>query len=106
MKEFISSQKNIRRIEFWAATLLFVFFLFFYISQAVAIDNPTTTSLGYLRSPFDFAFLSQIVRYVTVYGSFLLLDFIIAPGLIRKERIVLNILLLISLFLIAGLVFG
>ena len=106
MKEFISNQKNIHRIEFWAATMFFIFFLFFYISHAVGFDDTATTSLGYVRSPFNFSFLSQMVRYGTLYGAFLLLDLIIAPQLIRKEHIVLNILILISLFLIAGLVFG
>lgn len=105
MKEFISKQENIHRIEFWAATALLVFSLFFYITNAISIDSPSNAS-GTVRSPFDLAFLSQLVRYVVVYGAFLLLDFVIIPRLTRKESTVLNILFILSLLVVVGLVFG
>jgi two-component system, LytTR family, sensor kinase len=106
MKEFISKQENVHRVEFWAATALFVFILFFYISHTAGIDNPAAMTPGEVKTPFDLAFLSQLVRYVVVYGTFLFLDLTIVPRLMRKESTVLNVLIILSLLLIVGLVFG
>lgn len=105
MKEFISKQKNIHRIEFGAATTLLAFIVFFYITHAVGINDPSAT-LKDVKPPFDLSFLYRIVRYIVIYCSFLLLDFIVVPRLIRKESIILNIFVVILLLLVASLVFG
>jgi two-component system, LytTR family, sensor kinase len=98
-------QQNIRRIEFWVATMLFVFIVFFHITNAMGIDNYGTEA-GEIKTPFDVLFLSQLGRYVVIYGAFLLLNFVIVPRLVRREAVFLSILLSITLLFLTGLVFG
>jgi two-component system LytT family sensor kinase len=105
MTTFITKQENIQRIEFWAATTLFIFIVFFHITDAMAINSLSTTT-GEAKPPFDLIFLSRLVRYVVIYAAFLLLNFTIIPSLIRKKATALNILLIILLLITVGLVFG
>lgn len=105
MKEFTTKQETVHRIEFWAATTLFVFIVFFQITNAVRIDSPGAAS-GDVKAPFDFVFLSRLLRYAVVYGAFLLLNFTVVPRLLRNESAVLNILLIALVLLVAGLVFS
>lgn len=105
MKSFITKQENIHRVEFWAATTLFVFIVFFHIAHAAGMDRSGAMSEE-VKAPFDLAFLSRLVRYVIIYGAFLVLSFTIVPRLIRKESNVVNILLIILLLLAVSIVFG
>jgi histidine kinase len=107
MKEFIKRTVNFTRVEFWAATTLFVFAIFFLITNTLGNDwNSVRNSSDNIRVPFDYYFVSKLLRYTILYLAFLLLNFVIVPRLIRKESLVLDILLIILIFLAVGLVFG
>ena len=107
MKDLIFKPSNINKIEFWAATTIFVLLVFSHISQSLNIDWPPSRvqSTG-AATPFNYQFISELIRYVTIYGSFLLLNFKVVPRLIKKEALVLHIFLVIIVFLLVGVIFG
>lgn len=107
MKDFIYKPANINRIEFWAATTIFVLLVFFHISDSLSIDwppqreNPQNTG-----TPFSYHFISELIRYCILYGAFLLLNFRVVPKLIRKEAVLLHVFIILIIFLLVGVVFG
>ncbi|HUQ97278.1 MAG TPA: histidine kinase [Chitinophagaceae bacterium] len=105
MKEFIFKKETIQRIEFWAATTLFVFVVFFHIANAARTDSPDT-DFSQVTAPFNMAFLSLLVRYLVIYCAFLVLNFTVVPKLVQKEGLAFHIFLIIVLFVIIGFVFG
>ena len=106
MKDFISKPANFSKLEFWGATTFFVFAVFFLISDALNIGLNNTGNNGITKSPFDYYFVNNLIRYTVLYGAFLILNFRIVPDFIKKEAIWVNIILTIILFLLIGLIFG
>jgi hypothetical protein len=114
MKDLSLTPSIISKVEFWVSTAIFVFSVFLLITPAV--DNDFTTVSTPNRFYFDEAgipfnyyrhyFIPKLVRYTTLYLAFLLLNFVIAPKLLRKERLLIHILLIIPVFVVTGLVFG
>jgi two-component system, LytTR family, sensor kinase len=105
MKDFFKPA-NIHKIEFWAATSIFIFAVFFLTTSTTSISQ-----LHFQRSgiPFNYYanyFLPQLFRYAFLYAAFLLINFWVAPSLIKKERVGLNILLVVVTFATIGLVLG
>ncbi len=106
MKDFISKPENFSKIEFWGVTTLYVFAVFFLISDSLNIawvhTNPTEAG----TTPFDYYFISKLIRYTALYGGFLILNFRIVPELIKKEAVWLHVFLILILLLLIGLVFA
>ncbi|HVF97533.1 MAG TPA: histidine kinase [Flavisolibacter sp.] len=105
MKEFISRPSVIRQVEFWGATTVYVFAVFFLISNALNIgwDNNASTP-G--TSPFDYYFVSKLIRFTILYGAFLLLNFRIVPALVNGTSPALNVIITLLLFFVIGLGYG
>ncbi|WP_237144859.1 sensor histidine kinase [Pontibacter pamirensis] len=61
---------------------------------------------GITFSYYQDYYFPQLVRYTLLYLSFLLLNFRVVPGLLRKEAMFLNISFVVATFLIVGFVFG
>ena len=107
MKEYISNPANIRRIEFWAATTIFVFAVFFMVQAVLSNDwIAVDGSPAFQRKRLNYYFVSRLCRYIIFYAGFLILSFVIVPKLIRKSDLFLNILLAIFIFGISGYLFG
>lgn len=107
MKDFINKPANFNRIEFWAATTLFVFLVFFHISDAVHNgETRAQVSSAEANVPFSYYFVAKLIQYAVLYLAFLFLNFIVVPKLIRKEGLFQNILSVILTLLAAGTVFG
>lgn len=112
MKDIINKEENIRRIEFWAATAIFVFAIFFLITNPVQSNyNWTPNKVHFDKvninySYFENYFIPKFVNYCVIYLSFLLLNFYAIPKLIKKEALVRNILLVIGIIIFLGIVFG
>ena len=105
MKEFIIKPEHLSRIELWAATTIFVFSVFFLVTNMVG----TNEYLYKEGTPFDYYsnyFFPQLIRFVVLFLIFLLLNFKVIPRLIAKERLALNITILVVVFLSLGLVIG
>lgn len=94
------------KVEFWAATTIFAFSVFFLLSGIV---NAHEGLFFDPHIPFnyygDFIFPS-LIRYTFLYGAFLLLNFKVLPKLVAKERVALNCFYLILIFLATGTLFG
>ncbi|MES3019147.1 MAG: histidine kinase [Bacteroidota bacterium] len=109
MKNFIKNPSDINRIEYWAATTMFVFSIFFLVSSSVNIsewryDTKTFEEAEQHYSYFNNYFLPALVRYITFYGSYLLLSFIIVPPLTRRVNITVNIILTVVVFYLISVV--
>src|SRR5215203_1814530 len=105
MKDFITKPDNFKKIEFWAATTIFVFLVFFHISHALNIEWPPTPGAAPQRYPFGYNFVYKLIQYVVLYGTFLILNFSIVPKLMRRESLVLNILFVLVIYLVIGTLF-
>ena len=103
MKNFLKNPTDINRIEYWAATTMFVFSIFFLVSSSVNISE-YGHDIGLFKeaeqhySYFNNYFLPTFVRYVTFYGSYLLLSFIVVPPVTRKENVTLNVIITLVTF--------
>lgn len=113
MKALISKSENFNRIEFWAATTLFVFVVFFFITEGVqdvaTLHTPNKWHFEQAGISFHYYqhyFIPLLIRYTFLFLAFLLLNFYVIPRLVRKQAITLNILLLLVTFVAGGLVFG
>lgn len=96
---------NFARVEFWGATTIFVFLVFFHISFSLGNDWVKDYP-GKINIPFDHYFLSHLLRYATLYGAFLVLNFVAVPKLVHNEQFVNNIGLVILVFATVGVVIG
>src|SRR5688500_17008094 len=106
MKDFISKPANFNKIEFWGATTIFVFAVFFLISNATNLGWTNSNSPETAQTPFDYYFISKLIQYTVLYGAFIILNFRIVPELFRKEALWLNIIITLILFTLMGLIFG
>jgi len=114
MKDFINRPGNLARIEFWAATTIFVFVVFSLIATAVSkegldIWTPNRYQIQEANLTFNYYqhyFFPQLIRCTSLYLALLLLNFRIVPSIIRKQGIIQNIFLIIMVYLTLGLVVG
>jgi two-component system LytT family sensor kinase len=114
MKELIKKPVDFNKIEFWAATTMYVFSVFLLVSKATQGDEFSTWTSNRVEfsdrhleySYFSNYFIPKLIRYSFFYCSYLLLSLSIVPAMIKKERLVINITLIIILFLTLGVVFG
>ena len=105
MKDFLVKPSTFRQIEFWGITTLFVFAVFILITHTLNIGGNNAIGAG-VTSPFNYYFVSKLVRYVVLYCAFLVLNFKIVPALLRKEALWLNIVATVLMFVVIGLVYG
>ncbi|WP_229802010.1 sensor histidine kinase [Pontibacter akesuensis] len=105
LKSFVAKPFQINKVELWAATTIYAFAVFF-----LATDRASNKYLfDEARIPFNYYedyFFPQLVRYTLLYLAFLLLNFKVAPKLIRKEALAQSIFLIVVTFLVIGTVFG
>ena len=111
MKESTDTPANYTRVEFWAATTLFVFSLFFFITKDVDNDtfSPTKVLFEEAGMPFHFYsdyFFPRLVRDIVLFSTFLLLNFLIVPRLLHKQRVMLNVMMILVLVVVITLVLG
>ena len=101
MKDLITKPANFSRIEFWGATTIFVFSVFFLISDALHLGFGSNSREG-AATPFDYYFVSKLIRYTVLYLAFLLLNFKIVPQLTKKQNLPLNLFITLVLFVLIG----
>ena len=106
MKAFLNKTENFTRIEFWAATTLLVFLVFFHISDAMSINPAPEGNTHGPRNPFHYDFVARLIKYFLLYGAFLLANFKIVPALLKKESLLLNIAFAILIVALIGLILG
>ena len=113
MKDLMNRSVLFSRIEFWAATTIFVFDVFFFITEGF---DDIASIRTYNRRPFEEAgisfnyyrnyFIPRLIRYTFLFLAFMLLNFNIVPKLVRKEAMYRNILVILITFITGGFVLG
>jgi two-component system, LytTR family, sensor kinase len=111
MKEFIYNPDTLKKIEFWAATTIFVFAVFFLSTSAVSPEVVNRISDRFDEANFTFNyyenyFFPKLIQYTVLYGAFCFLNFKVVPALIKKESLARDIVFVILIFILIGLVFG
>ncbi|EMR03350.1 sensor histidine kinase [Cesiribacter andamanensis] len=113
MKDDLSRSENFNRVEFWAVTTLFVFAVFFFISEGIQnIAHVRTPNRYYFDQAliyFDYYrhyFWPQLIRYSFLFVAFLVLNFRVVPQLIRRKSLLRNVLLVLVFFVLGGLVYS
>ncbi|MBA2746987.1 MAG: histidine kinase [Flavisolibacter sp.] len=106
MRNLISKPENFNRLEFWAATTIFVFIIFFHITDALTGHTVYEVGIEKQNAPFSYYFVSQLIRYIVLYASFIFLNFYVVPRLVKKEDTWLNIFSMLLIFLIVALTLG
>lgn len=110
MKEILNKPADINKMEFWAATTMFVFSIFFLVSGSInqnwVQDKYEFTEAHQQYSYFYNHFLPSLIRYSVFFGGYLLLTFLIIPPLSRKKNIALNIILTLGIFYFLSIVLG
>jgi two-component system LytT family sensor kinase len=113
MKEVMKETVSFTRIEFWAATTLFVFAVFFFITDGrediINVIPPNKALFDQAGFPFSFYrnyFVPQLVRNSFLFSAFLLLNFVVVPQLIKKEALFKNTSIVLLLFLLSGVILG
>ncbi|AHM62719.1 histidine kinase internal subunit [Flammeovirgaceae bacterium 311] len=113
MNGLVNKYADFSKVEFWATITLFVFMVFFYITDSV-------DSASYIKAPnkrffdeaninFDYYsnyFFPQLLRSTFLFLAFLLLNFVVVPRLIRKQALARNVMLVLLTLAAAGLVLG
>lgn len=105
IKNFIEQPLHVRKVEFWAATTIFVFAVFtLFTSGSPNIGMFEEAGIRFYY--YEHYFVPQLIRYTVLYLAFLLLNFMVIPRLLEKEDLFLNITLLIVTFLVLGFAIG
>lgn len=108
MKNFIKSPTDINRIEYWAATTLFVFSAFFLVYGSLSdrwqLNQHEFKEAHQQYSYFGNYFVPTLFRYITFYGAYCLLTFVIVPPLSKKEGISLNIIFAVGIFYLISVI--
>lgn len=114
MLDFLKKQSTFTKIEFWASTTLFVFIMFFFVTDS--LDGPSAMDSAPYKSYFEKAnvtysyytnyFIPQFIHNIFLFLAFLCLNFLIIPKIVKREALLRNIIFLVLIFLAGGVLFG
>ncbi len=102
--------KDVRKIEFWMATIVFV-----AVVYALLVDTNNRDDSGihnyFLHQKISYSyffnfFVPNFIIDLLLYVLFLLLNFVLIPSLINRKRELRNYSLLAALILTSGLILG
>jgi len=106
MKDYIYNPDNFKKIEFWAATTIFVFAVFFLTSGATDSNKYLFDQANITFYYYRNFFWPQLIQIVLLYGAFWCLNFKIIPTLVTKKALFRDITFIILIFIAISLVFG
>jgi len=102
--------KDLRKIEFWVSTALYILVVILLISGADArVRNENY--YHFLSEKVTYSYFSnylvpELFRFSILYLSFLAINFCIMPAFLKKQNVIANSFLLGGLFLVGGLIFS
>src|SRR5688500_3866565 len=94
VKAFIRDTPAAFKLEFWAMTTIYVFVMFFHITDI--IDAGEFKLEEGRAIPFEYYFYPVMIRYTILYIGLLIMNFVVLPGLVKKEAVATNVMLLIG----------
>ena len=105
LKSYISEPIHRNKVEFWAATTIFVFALF-SLALGVSPNRYQFSEAGIEYNYYEHYFFPQLFRYLLLYLVFLLTNFVLVPRLLRKQSLWLNTFLTLLTFVAVGFFVG
>ncbi|MDO1448944.1 histidine kinase [Rhodocytophaga aerolata] len=114
MKDLIKKPESLSKLEFWAATTIYVFSVFLLITPAVnnehsVVFTPNKPLFDEANIYFNYYknyFIPQLIQYTTFYLAFMALNFSIMPMFLSKKELAKNILFVVFVFLICSIILG
>jgi len=114
MNDLLKKNLNLGKIEFWAATTIYVFGLLLLLAKVSnSVENEIWTPYRYMFNNYHlhysyskYFFFPQVFRYTGYYGAYLLWNFIIVPALAQKRRVAWHIILGLALLVALWGLFG
>lgn len=103
----IKNLKELHKIEFWAASLIYGYVILNLISNGSYAYTMRPGEFEAANIPFSYTgnyFIPGLFKYSILYFSFLALNFCILPPLYQKKNTGVYLLLLLVVFLLSGLV--
>jgi hypothetical protein len=109
----ISRRANFTTIEFWASITIFVFIIFFFVT--IGLDSNAHVNarnkvyFDKAKVPFNYYqhyFFPRIIRHIFFFLSFLFLNFIVVPKLLKKEELVKNFLFIALVYVTIAAALG
>jgi two-component system LytT family sensor kinase len=106
MITLIKKPVDLKRIELWAAGLIYGFILLMLLARVAESNvNVIWTPYRYMFEEYHlhysyskYYFLPMVARYTLYFFSFLLWNFVIIPSLVEKRKTTLMIVLAVALF--------
>lgn len=113
MKDLLKKPVTFEKVEFWAATAMYVFAVFTLLGSSrlnhYHWDIPNEYLFEQYRVPFSYVkyyFLPELCRYTLYYCAYLAFTFIVIKRLTNHRNIILTILLILCIYLIMFGVLG
>src|SRR5438128_2213518 len=110
MRKGLRLNTTFAKVEFWAATTIFAFALFFFINEGLAGNGaqyqPYFEKAGIPFNFFKNHFLPQLVRNITLFGALLFLNFIVIPALVSRDHSMRNVVFCALTFLATTIICG
>ncbi len=100
----VESNKKVelfKRIEFWTITLTFIIIIFSLIIHPI-MSQAAVPQVPLLR--YDFPY--QIMKYLVIYGMFLLFNYRIAPAIALNKKLFSNLAYAIAVVMVGGFLFS
>ncbi|MBC5994460.1 sensor histidine kinase [Pontibacter cellulosilyticus] len=105
LKTYIAEPIHRNKVEFWAATTIFVFALF-SLAIGVSPNRYLFREAGIEYNYYEHYFIPQLFRYLLLYLVFLFTNFVLIPKLLKKKLLWLNAFLTLITFVAVGLFVG
>ena len=105
IKSYIAEPIHRNKVEFWAATTIFVFALF-SLAIGVSPNRYLFREAGIEYNYYEHFFLPQLFRYLLLYLVFLFANFVLVPKLLKKQSLWLNVFLTLLTFVAVGFFVG
>jgi two-component system LytT family sensor kinase len=114
MNDFLKKNLNLSKIEFWAATTIYIFAVLLLLAKvADSANQEIWTPYRYMFNNYHlhysyskYYFFPEVFRYTGYYGAFLLWNFVIVTALAQKRRVAWNIILGAALLVALWGLFG
>ncbi|HYC27424.1 MAG TPA: histidine kinase [Chitinophagaceae bacterium] len=110
MIDFFKKQGNFAKFEFWAFTTGFAFMMLFFVTgwmngDAMFEDQPFKYYFEKANVPYSYYgnyFFPQLIHHITLFLTFLGLNFLIIPKIIKRQATLKNLLLLLLVLVASG----